>query len=251
MITVVEGDLPESLADGFSKSTIVAWDTETGGLDWRTDRLALCQLHAPEMGTVLVRMTDEQPARLSDLLASASITKVFHHAPFDLRFMRRSFGARANNVVCTKVASKLLTPAAPSRDHSLAPLVDRYLGVTLEKGAERVSDWSAPELSDKQIEYAVRDVEFLVPLLEKQRKDSGRSGAVGGLRAMLQLPADPGRGICSRDRGRVRLLAVPCASIRQAGASAHLRKTRTLRHSPQRDWPASAGGTEPLAHWCG
>lgn len=176
MVTVLEGDLPESLARDFAAAGVVGWDTETGGLDWCTDRLALCQLHAPQVGTVLVRMTDRKPECLADLLVDPSVAKVFHHAPFDLRFMRRAWGVRAANVRCTKVASKLLAPAAPAQDHSLAALVGSRLGITLDKGAERVSDWSALQLSEAQIRYAARDVEFLLPLLERLSDELDAAG---------------------------------------------------------------------------
>lgn len=166
MATIVEGDLPDSAATALMRAPRVAWDTETSGLDWRSDRLALCQVHAPDVGTWLVRVTDRRPSRLIDLLAAQTVTKVFHHAPFDLRFMRRAWGVRSSNVLCTKVASKLLTPSAPTGEHSLAPLVQRHLGVVLDKGAARVSDWSAPELTDAQVLYAARDVEFLLPLAQ-------------------------------------------------------------------------------------
>jgi ribonuclease D len=162
-----EGDLPAALAEEMAEAELVAWDTETTGLDWRTDRLALCQLHAPDVGTALVRVNEVRPVQLLRVLSSSAVRKVFHHAPFDLRFMRAAWGGEANNIMCTKIASKLLAPGAPNSEHSLAALLQRHLGVTLEKGAERVSDWLAPELSGRQLAYAAKDVEFLVPLLER------------------------------------------------------------------------------------
>ncbi|KMM46560.1 hypothetical protein CWIS_04475 [Cellulomonas sp. A375-1] len=164
MVTVVEGDLPASLALELASAPEVAWDTETSGLEWRSDRLNLCQLHAPAVGTVLVRIGEQRPERLAALLSDPGVVKVFHHAPFDLRFMRVAWDARASNVRCTKVASKLLSPDAPSRDHSLAHLVWTHLQVRLAKGVVRTSDWSARELSDAQVEYAAGDVEYLLPL---------------------------------------------------------------------------------------
>ena len=83
--------------------------------------------------------------------------KVFHHAPFDLRFMNHASGYRAASVRCTKVASKLLDPQAPNQMHSLQTLAARYLGVHLAKGAVRTSDWSAA-LSAEQVAYAADDV---------------------------------------------------------------------------------------------
>lgn len=167
MVMLFEGDLPSALARDFAGAALVAWDTETSGLDWRSDRLALCQLHAPEVGTAVVRVDSTPPVHLAHILASAGVRKIFHHAPFDLRFMRAAWGATAQNVMCTKIASKLLAPGATNREHSLAALVSRHLGVTLEKGAERVSDWLAPTLSSGQLAYAAKDVEFLLPLHEQ------------------------------------------------------------------------------------
>ncbi|WP_430738918.1 hypothetical protein, partial [Vibrio cholerae] len=48
----------------------------------------------------------------------------------------------------------------------LGELVHRELGVTLDKGAVRTSDWSVPVLSDEQVNYAVGDVKHLPDLYE-------------------------------------------------------------------------------------
>ena len=179
MVTTVSDDLTPSMARDFADASLVAWDTETTGLDWRTDRLALCQLSAAEVGTVLVRVADRQPKRLLEILESTAVAKVFHHAPFDLRFMRRAWGAQGANVRCTKVASKLLQPHAPPGDHSLGALLQRYQGIVLDKGAVRVSDWTAQTLSTAQVAYAAGDVEFLIPLLgslEAELSSIGLSG---------------------------------------------------------------------------
>lgn len=175
-VTVLEGDLSASVAEQLASVELVACDTETGGLDWRSDALALCQVHAPGVGTYLIRCGDRRPERLAALLSSPAVTKVFHHAPFDLRFLRRVWDVRVASVVCTKIASKLLQPSATPAAHSLAPLVRAHLGVTLDKGPVRVSDWSAAELSDEQIAYAARDVEFLVPLLSRLTTELDRAG---------------------------------------------------------------------------
>jgi len=88
--------------------------------------------------------------------------KVFHHAPFDLRFLTGRWGATPRNVACTKVASKLLDKG--DVDHSLKALLLRHLGVRIDKD-ERLSDWSADTLTESQVRYAANDVRFLIPLL--------------------------------------------------------------------------------------
>jgi ribonuclease D len=167
-VRVVQGDLPGDAADAFAMESRVAWDVETTGLDWRRDRLATCQLSAGGVGTVVVALgsTSRVPGRLGELLENPAVEKVFHHAPFDLRFMVSTWGTHPAGIRCTKVASKLLGPEQPNDRHSLQQLAKRFLGVTLEKGQVRTSDWTRPDLTSEQIAYASDDVAYLLPLLD-------------------------------------------------------------------------------------
>jgi ribonuclease D len=163
-VTLVHGDLPPDLARTLAEQRRIAWDTETTGLDSRKDALATCQLFSPPTGGIVIQKIDEHPPYLSHLLADADVVKVFHHAPFDLRFMKRAWNVDPGAIRCTKVASKLLEPAAPNAEHSLARLLQRHLGVVLDKGPVRTSAWDSPVLTAEQLTYAVNDVRFLLPL---------------------------------------------------------------------------------------
>jgi ribonuclease D len=114
----------------------------------------------------VVSLGDHRPARLIALLEDPEVEKVFHHAPFDLRFMMHVWGVQPASIRCTKVASKLLEPSAPNEAHSLQHLALRYLGVSLPKGNVRTSDWSARRLTAEQLKYAAGDVLHLLALLE-------------------------------------------------------------------------------------
>jgi ribonuclease D len=164
-LSVLRGDLPGELADAFAGTSRVAWDVETSGLDWRHDRLGTCQLFADEIGVVVVILTEALPSHLAALLGNPAVEKIFHHAPFDLRFMVHAWQATPESIRCTKVASKLLSPLAPNEDHSLQSLIFRHLGVRLQKGAVRTSNWTAGHLTAPQIEYAAGDVIHLPRLL--------------------------------------------------------------------------------------
>jgi ribonuclease D len=150
----------------FAYAPRIAWDVETTGLDWRRERLATCQLSAENIGVVVISMDGGKPDRLAALLEDPAVEKVFHHAPFDLRFMIRAWEARPASIRCTKVASKLLEPEAPNEAHTLQQLVARHLGIALEKGPVRTSDWSVPELTPEQLGYAASDVLHLSALLD-------------------------------------------------------------------------------------
>jgi ribonuclease D len=173
---VVRGDLSAEMADGFAKVPLVAWDVETSGLDWRHDRLATCQLFAEHIGVVIVRLDEKPPSRLKALLEDPTAEKVFHHAPFDLRFMVHRWKAQPMSIRCTKVASKLLDPDAPNEAHSLQQLCLHYLGIRLNKGIVRTSDWLAKELTAEQLEYAAEDVVHLPALLAALERELGKAG---------------------------------------------------------------------------
>jgi ribonuclease D len=172
---LLRDDIDGEVADALHAVPRVAWDIETSGLDWREDRIGTCQLHAPEVGTLIVQINGKRPPRLAGLLADPGVLKVFHHAPFDLRFMTWQWKSSAESVACTKIASKLLEPHVPNDWHTLQALLDRYLGVHISK-IERISDWLADDLSEAQLSYAAADVIHLLPLLDRLEKELANVG---------------------------------------------------------------------------
>lgn len=164
-ITLVRHDLTEALHRQFAEAGVAAWDIETTGLDWQEGRIGTCQLHTPTVGTVVVQVDDDRPDRLASLLADDRVVKVFHHAPFDLRWMSSHWDTPVASVACTKVASRLLHPEAAGQEHSLRHLVADHLGVDIDK-SERLSDWTLHELTPSQLRYAAGDVEYLLPLMD-------------------------------------------------------------------------------------
>ena len=163
----------------FARARRVAWDVETTGLDWRRERLATCQLFAEDSGVVVIGLDGGKPDRLAALLEDPTVEKVFHHAPFDLRFIIHAWQVRPASIRCTKVASKLLQPEAPNQAHTLQQLVARHLGVVLEKGSVRTSDWAAADLTPEQIEYAAGDVLHLPALLDVLTGALHKAGLTG------------------------------------------------------------------------
>lgn len=174
-VTLLRHDVTEDLLSDFREAGRVAWDIETTGLDWRDGQIGTCQLHAANTGTVIVQIGDERPDRLAQLLAEKSVLKVFHHAPFDLRWMAGHWRTPVAAIACTKVASRLLNPDAASPFHSLRHLTEHHLGVHLDK-AERMSDWTLEKLTTSQLQYAAADVVHLLPLLDKLTEQLGGSG---------------------------------------------------------------------------
>jgi ribonuclease D len=148
-----------------ARNGVAAIDIETSGLDWKSERIGLCQIFVPNAPPALVKSKkNARPEKLLELLHDPSIRKIFHHAMFDLRFLGHHWGARPSNIACTKIASKLIDPDQ-ARGHSLAMILDKYLNVKIDK-SERQSDWLTWDLSDSQVAYASTDVIYLPQLLE-------------------------------------------------------------------------------------
>lgn len=172
---VAKCDLPDELYTEFCRLPELAWDIETSGLDFRNDKIGTVQLHNPNVGSVLVQVHGTTPPNLCTLLSDQHVRKVFHHAPFDLRFMLSQWSCWPQNVACTKIASKLLDPNVDPAEHSLKPLLLKYRGVVIDK-SQQTSDWIATELSHEQLLYAFNDVTYLLDLhttLTKELEDAG------------------------------------------------------------------------------
>jgi ribonuclease D len=188
-VSLHKNDLPLSVADSLRRASIISWDIETSGLDWRAAQIATCQLHAPDVGTFIVYMLDPCPRRLCGLLEDVDLPKVFHHAPFDLRFMMHHWRVRPSNIWCTKVASRLLRPQEGSSEHSLKGLLARFLGVEIDK-SERLSNWLSSNLTAAQLAYAAEDVTHLIPLLRQLQAELHDAGLLHLFNSCCQfLPA--------------------------------------------------------------
>ena len=159
------GDVTLALFHAARQRGMMAIDTETTGLDPRTSTLCTVQSHVPGWGTEIMIVDPViTPTRLLTLVSTDDIVKVFHHAIFDLGFIRHTYQSQARAVACTKVAAKLLWPGMKERQ-SLKGLAKYLLGIEMDK-TQRLSDWSRARLTDAQLQYAATDAEILPPLLE-------------------------------------------------------------------------------------
>lgn len=150
-------------------------DTETTELDPYKGELRLLQL-SDGKNTKVVDLrafrsgddirTSPDLAPLRDLLASELPRKIAHNAKFDAKWIRCHLGPEVGGIFDTYLASQLIAAGESERRHGLADVAQFFLGTELDK-ALQVSDWSASELSNSQIEYAARDAAIMPPLREK------------------------------------------------------------------------------------
>lgn len=153
----------------------LGFDTETTELSPYDGTLRLVQLSTGRDTKVIDLMpfaargdlrTSAELAPLRDLLAAPKPIKIAHNAKFDAKWISHHLGAQLGGTFDTLLASQLIAAGDDGRRHSLAEVTSHFLGTELDK-SEQVSDWSQPELSQAQIEYAARDAATMIPLREK------------------------------------------------------------------------------------
>ena len=142
--------------DALSAEEYLGFDTETTALDPYEGILRLVQLSNGKNTFVI----DLKP------FADLKPIKIAHNAKFDAKWTRHHLGIDVGGMFDTLLASQLIAAGDQDRRHNLAEVVSHFLGVELDK-SEQVSDWSADELSQSQVEYAAKDAAIMVDLREK------------------------------------------------------------------------------------
>lgn len=180
----------EEAARLLASETVIGVDTETTGLDPYRSRVRLLQIATPERVFVidLFKVKAFDNAALREVFTSPAITKIFHHAKFDLKMLMHHFDLEVRPIFDTLLASQIIGGGRSEGSHGLAGAVERFLGVTLDK-AMQASDWSGA-LNDIQYEYAAKDAAILLPLREKQAAqiDQSRLNEVTKLEFECVLP---------------------------------------------------------------
>ena len=153
-------------------SGLVGLDLETTGLSPISAQARLLSLSA-----------DTGPALVIDLFAIGGLHQVkaelvglaavCHNATFDMGFLWRAGVELAAD--CSMLAYHVLT----GERAKLKDLAEKYAGLTLDKG-QQLSDWSAPELTEEQLQYAALDavaVRVIFPQIEAELEALGSINA--------------------------------------------------------------------------
>ena len=138
------------------------------GLNPHLSRIRLLQLYVGGHEAFVFDLFAVPPAIFRPLLGKQLVA---HNAIFDLQHLMHA-GLEPRRIECTMLQANALTGKRPS----LAALAEADLGWRISK-EQQLSDWSAPLLSEEQIEYAALDAVFvhrLFPLLDRRIRKQGR-----------------------------------------------------------------------------
>jgi len=157
----------DKLCGQVSHADRVAIDTEFVSEDTYRPELCLVQVAVDGELAVIDPFQAKDMSRFWQALAEGKHTTVVHAAREEVNFALAASGQPPANLFDTQIAAGFCSTEFPS---SYASVVTKFLDLSPGKGEQR-TDWRRRPLSDHQIEYALEDVRYLLPLHDKlQRK---------------------------------------------------------------------------------
>jgi len=178
-IIKIKEDITSEIANSFKNS--IAIDTEATGLQIpERDKLSLIQI-CDEKSNVFIIQPNKKNYRAPNLISvleNQNILKIGHFLRFDKSALEFFLKCKIRNIFDTKIASKIVRTYTDA--HGLKNLVQEFCNKSIDK-RQGSSDWNKDinELTDKQLEYAAKDVLYLHKikaelekmLLREQRQD--------------------------------------------------------------------------------
>ena len=163
-IKLHKNDLPDDLNLG----NLIAVDGEFMGLNVNRDPLCLIQISTGNFDAHIVQFDRKNynAPNLNKILSDNKITKIFHYARADLAHIKFYLKTDTNNILDTKIASKLAR--SYSDNHSLKTLIKEFVNVEISKQFQS-SDFGG-ELTPSQLKYCANDVIYLHKIHEELNK---------------------------------------------------------------------------------
>ncbi len=155
-------DTTQELGDylGSLKGDFRAMDLEGDSLHRYHEKISLVQFTDGENHQLIDPLAVDDMQPLKDFLKGGELW--MHGADYDIVMMRRDLDVVPPVIWDTQIGARLLGV----RKFGYGNLVEHYEGVEISKSSQK-ADWSKRPLTDKMKEYAINDVLFLKPIVEK------------------------------------------------------------------------------------
>ncbi|MBF0100472.1 MAG: ribonuclease D [Desulfobacterales bacterium] len=139
----------------------IAIDIEADSMYHFKEKICLIQLATSTEIYIIdpLAISDMEP--LKPIFANPSILKVFHGGDYDIRSLYRDFQIQVNPLFDTELASRF----CGIRESGLSSVLKKFFNIHLDKTFQK-KDWSKRPLLDTMIDYAIKDVAYLLPLAD-------------------------------------------------------------------------------------
>ena len=145
-------------------ATWLAIDTEADSLHAYPEKVCLIQISTAEGDYLVDPLAEMDINPLLNALVGREL--IFHAADYDLRLLRKHHEFTPTVIFDTMLAARVLG----ERHFGLGALVEKFLGVKLDKGPQK-ADWAQRPLTPRMVDYARNDTRFLKPLEEKLKSE--------------------------------------------------------------------------------
>ena len=156
------------------KEKVLAIDTEFIRENTYFPVLCLVQIASESFSAVIDPLSKIDMKPVWDILSNEKILKVFHAGRQDLEIFFNLTGKIPKPIYDTQIAAMF---CGLGDQVSYDGLVNRFLGLTISKESQ-FSNWLQRPLTDKQLHYALSDVNYLIkifPLIKKMIKETNRA----------------------------------------------------------------------------
>lgn len=184
MHLITKQDELEDAIGRLGDSDFITIDTEFIRETTFWPELCLIQLASPDTTALIDPLaSDIDLAPFFKLMADEGTTKVFHAARQDIEIIFNRGGLIPHPVFDTQVAAMV---CGFGDSVSYDQLVQKITGARLDKSS-RFTDWRHRPLSDKQLEYALADVTYLVDVYRHLREELEREDRAHWLNEEMQV----------------------------------------------------------------
>jgi ribonuclease D len=170
-----------------AQSTHCAVDTEFVRESTYYPILSLIQIAGNDCLGCIDPLAIEDFGPLIKILGKPDLLKIFHSPSQDLEILYQKFGQVPNPIFDTQLACAVL---GYNHQISYADAVQQVTGVQLEKKYTR-TDWSKRPLSPAQLDYAMDDVRYLLPVYAHLLAELQSSQREQWMARDLQAMSDP------------------------------------------------------------
>jgi ribonuclease D len=185
-------DTEQKLASFLETLRMASWvavDTEADSLHAYPEKVCLIQISTSAGEELIDPLAGFDLDPLLDAFSGHEL--IMHGADYDLRLLCKHHEFVPRAIFDTMLAARLVGLT----QFSLSHLVEKYLGVKLEKGAQK-ANWAMRPLTERMERYARNDTHYLKPLSDQLKKELEAMGRLGWHQeSCARLIAD-----CTRER---------------------------------------------------
>ncbi len=167
-------DTPDHLkkvVKALSAEPLVGVDTESDSFHRYRERVCLIQISTSRADYIVDPLALTDLSTMRPLFADPKREWIMNGADYDVVCLKRDFDIHFAKIFDTVIAAQLLGYRATG----LAAMLERHFGVKVSKTYQR-DEWFRRPLTPGQIEYALTDTRYLIPLRDILRKELQKLG---------------------------------------------------------------------------